>query len=64
LGIESTLWGEVSETLSEPCPATSTFAFAAFRGAIAKACVFSLLQQNCVYMQKLVYSEVMSSACL
>jgi len=36
--------GEVSETLSEPCAATSTFSFAALLGAIAEACCFSLLQ--------------------
>jgi hypothetical protein len=44
LGTESILQGEVSEILSEPCPETSTFTFAAFRGAMAEACVLALLR--------------------
>jgi hypothetical protein len=44
VGTEPPVHGEVSETLSGPCAATSTFAFAALLGAMADACFFALLQ--------------------
>jgi hypothetical protein len=40
---ESTLRGEVSETLFEPCPETSIVALDAFRGAMAGDSTLSLL---------------------
>jgi hypothetical protein len=43
-GTESILQGEVSTTLSEPYPETSTFALDAFHGAMAEACVLALLR--------------------
>jgi hypothetical protein len=41
---ESTLRGEVSETLSEPCPETSIVALDAFRGAMAEDSTLALLR--------------------
>jgi hypothetical protein len=41
--MESTLQGELSETLSEPCPEISALALDAFREAMTKYCDLALL---------------------